>query len=148
MLVKDLITKSLHNLSAESSSPIHSPSPSLVAKTLVQNAENLTERGREYLLQNPTSRLPNDYTKYPGKMDHTTALAVRIGGDLRNVKWGDVCKEERERGERERREKKDEEKITIEKKEKESPPSIPSSPLSDSQSIPQAPASTYFNPFL
>ena len=66
------------------------PPPSLVTRALVQNAFCLTEKGRDFLLRNPTARLPNDYAQYPGKMDHTTALALRIGGLKGDITLGDI----------------------------------------------------------
>jgi hypothetical protein len=38
----------------------------------------LTAPSREFFLNNPGRRLPRDYKLFPGKMDHTTCLCIKI----------------------------------------------------------------------
>jgi len=40
---------------------------------------DLTSASREYMEQNPFLALSHDYQKYPGKMDHTTCVALKVG---------------------------------------------------------------------
>ena len=39
----------------------------------------ITENSRQFMVNNPNSRLPKDYTKYPGKVDHTSVVCFRVG---------------------------------------------------------------------
>jgi len=39
----------------------------------------LTKKSREFMEQFPNKRQPVDYVQYPGKMDHTTVVALRVG---------------------------------------------------------------------
>jgi len=53
--------------------------PQMISNTLLRNAQNTTINGREWLGANPGRRLPCDYSKYPGKMDHSSILCLRVG---------------------------------------------------------------------
>ncbi|EGG25356.1 protein phosphatase 2C-related protein [Cavenderia fasciculata] len=53
--------------------------PSKIANRLIQHCWNTTESSRDFLENNPGKRLPQDYNKYPGKMDHTTCICFRVG---------------------------------------------------------------------
>ena len=100
---------------------------------------NVTENGRIFMREKPMSRftfsllflppcffllpllpsrLPNDYSKYPGKMDHTTLLCFEIGDNVEEVKRV-VEKEEKEREEKEREEREKEEREKGEEKGEE-----------------------------
>ena len=39
----------------------------------------LTESTRKFMFENPSSRLPKDYTKFPGKVDHTSVICFKVG---------------------------------------------------------------------
>ncbi len=54
-------------------------SPKQAGVLLLQHALNITQPSRDFMITNPKLRLPSDYTLYPGKMDHTTCLTVRVG---------------------------------------------------------------------
>ena len=54
--------------------------PEIISNTLLGHAQKATTAGREFMRTNPHLRLPSDYMRYPGKMDHTTILCVRVGG--------------------------------------------------------------------
>ncbi|KAH3759086.1 cyclophilin B [Pelomyxa schiedti] len=64
----------------------HSVSPSEMVNVAVEHAIATTTPAREYMEANPGLKQPTDYKKYPGKMDHTTAIAFQIGP----VEMGDV----------------------------------------------------------
>ena len=53
--------------------------PSSIVNKLLDHCTKLTKNGREWLESNPGKRMPFDYVKYPGKMDHTTCLAFQVG---------------------------------------------------------------------
>jgi serine/threonine protein phosphatase PrpC len=48
-----------------------------VAQTVLSFCKELTINSREFL-ETSDKKLPSDYTKYPGKMDHATCLCVRM----------------------------------------------------------------------
>ena len=58
------------------------------AKPLPEHALTTTEPARQWL-EEFDRRLPNDYNRFPGKMDHATCVCFRAGaksvGDLRGV---------------------------------------------------------------
>jgi serine/threonine protein phosphatase PrpC len=52
--------------------------PSSLSQVLVDFCDNLTAPSRDFMKQNPGKKLPNDYKLYPGKMDHTTCVVLKI----------------------------------------------------------------------
>jgi len=54
-------------------------SPKLLSKKLMKHCLDTTEDGRQFMEQHPNTALEHDYVKYPGKMDHTTCVAFKIG---------------------------------------------------------------------
>eukprot|EP00012_Vannella_robusta_P010305 CAMPEP_0206206828 /NCGR_PEP_ID=MMETSP0166-20121206/15219_1 /ASSEMBLY_ACC=CAM_ASM_000260 /TAXON_ID=95228 /ORGANISM="Vannella robusta, Strain DIVA3 518/3/11/1/6" /LENGTH=716 /DNA_ID=CAMNT_0053627455 /DNA_START=955 /DNA_END=3105 /DNA_ORIENTATION=+ len=50
-----------------------------IVQKLLYNSLITTRSSRKYMRENPGQRLPSNYEMYPGKMDHTTALAVTVG---------------------------------------------------------------------
>ena len=44
------------------------------------------------MVENPTLRLPRDYSKYPGKVDHTTAICYQVGAV--NLSYNDWMKKQ------------------------------------------------------
>lgn len=54
-------------------------SPQLITSSLLRHALENTYASRDFMIRNPTSRLPSNYRRYPGKMDHTTCLTFRVG---------------------------------------------------------------------
>jgi len=50
-----------------------------ICQHLIQYCWYLTKKSREFMEQFPAKKLPADYAQYPGKMDHTTVVAVRVG---------------------------------------------------------------------
>jgi len=57
----------------------HISTPKLITKKIVKYCMDLTAASREYMEQNPFLALAHDYDKYPGKMDHTTCVALKVG---------------------------------------------------------------------
>jgi len=51
---------------------------------------DVTGNGREFMEQHPNTALEHDYVKYPGKMDHTTCVAFKIGRYNPNEKENDL----------------------------------------------------------
>ena len=54
------------------------PSPVVVCSRIINHCVELTTAAREFLEREPESILPTDYQKYPGKMDHTSCLAISV----------------------------------------------------------------------
>eukprot|EP01119_Soliformovum_irregulare_P001308 TRINITY_DN11037_c1_g1_i1.p1 TRINITY_DN11037_c1_g1~~TRINITY_DN11037_c1_g1_i1.p1 ORF type:complete len:642 (+),score=207.30 TRINITY_DN11037_c1_g1_i1:1974-3899(+) len=54
-----------------------------IAETLVNYTATLTQTSRDFMenSENADKRLPEDYKKFPGKMDHSTCLVFQVGSD-------------------------------------------------------------------
>lgn len=39
----------------------------------------MTEVSRVFMKENPRQKLPIDYIKYPGKMDHASVICLTVG---------------------------------------------------------------------
>jgi len=46
---------------------------------LVEHCIKLTDISREFMEKNPDKGLPKDYRKFPGKLDHTTCVSIKVG---------------------------------------------------------------------
>ena len=53
--------------------------PSDICVAITDFCLQITENSRQFMVNNPNSRLPKDYTKYPGKVDHTSVVCFRVG---------------------------------------------------------------------
>lgn len=53
--------------------------PKLITHKLMDHCREITNVSRQYMIDNPNKRLPNDYSLYPGKMDHSSILSIRVG---------------------------------------------------------------------
>lgn len=54
--------------------------PALVAKAIVQHCQEVTEKSRDWMEQNPDAVLATQsYREFPGKMDHCSCVAIRVG---------------------------------------------------------------------
>jgi len=51
----------------------------MLPNRVVEYAIATTASTREFMEQNPDKKLPSDYTKYPGKVDHTSCACVKVG---------------------------------------------------------------------
>eukprot|EP01116_Phalansterium_solitarium_P012268 TRINITY_DN2840_c0_g1_i5.p1 TRINITY_DN2840_c0_g1~~TRINITY_DN2840_c0_g1_i5.p1 ORF type:complete len:427 (+),score=72.58 TRINITY_DN2840_c0_g1_i5:493-1773(+) len=52
--------------------------PTALVNRIVRHCLSITGAGREWMEQNPVAKLPSDYVKYPGKMDHATVAVLRV----------------------------------------------------------------------
>lgn len=48
---------------------------------LIQHALNVTQITREWVFSNPQAKLPTNYRKYPGKLDHTSCVVFEVGAN-------------------------------------------------------------------
>jgi len=53
--------------------------PQNVVNKLLDYSMNITEVGRKWMEENNGKKLPPDYLKYPGKMDHATVVCLKVG---------------------------------------------------------------------
>lgn len=53
--------------------------PKDVCEQLISHCLQITTSGRNFLQENPSKRLPDDHKLYPGKMDHSTCVVVKVG---------------------------------------------------------------------
>eukprot|EP01119_Soliformovum_irregulare_P010580 TRINITY_DN2613_c0_g1_i1.p1 TRINITY_DN2613_c0_g1~~TRINITY_DN2613_c0_g1_i1.p1 ORF type:complete len:725 (+),score=162.52 TRINITY_DN2613_c0_g1_i1:188-2362(+) len=53
--------------------------PSSIVGKLVEHCLMVTKASRDWMESNPTKKLPKDYLKFPGKMDHSTIVAFEVG---------------------------------------------------------------------
>jgi hypothetical protein len=53
--------------------------PTYLTKKLMQYCFNITESSRKWMLENPKEKLPLNFEAYPGKMDHSTCICLKIG---------------------------------------------------------------------
>ena len=53
-------------------------SPKAIVETLMKHCIETTQSSRDFLASNPNTRLPKDYSRFPGKMDHTTCFVFDI----------------------------------------------------------------------
>lgn len=62
-----------------SSSAVFEVTPSRISQVLIDHCVRTNLNAVTFMVENPGKRLPRDYKLFPGKMDHTTCLASRIG---------------------------------------------------------------------
>jgi len=60
-------------------SKIPNPSPHEFTNALIEHCRKLTITTRQFMEGNPEKGLPKDYVLYPGKVDHTTCIAFKVG---------------------------------------------------------------------
>ncbi|KAN0039978.1 hypothetical protein ACTA71_011860 [Dictyostelium dimigraforme] len=54
-------------------------SPTDITNKIIDHCSTVTKNAREFMQEFPNKKQPNDYREYPGKMDHTTVVAYKIG---------------------------------------------------------------------
>jgi len=54
-------------------------SPTNITTRIMKHCLAVTASGREWMEQNPKDKLPLDYVAYPGKMDHASCVAIKVG---------------------------------------------------------------------
>jgi hypothetical protein len=52
--------------------------PDVIASNLLRHCTLLTQSSRDFMEQNPNKPLPHNYQIYPGKMDHTTCVVLKV----------------------------------------------------------------------
>ena len=50
----------------------------LFSDTLVKHCEAMNQPAQKFMIENPGKRLPSDYQLFPGKMDHTTIVTIKV----------------------------------------------------------------------
>jgi len=53
--------------------------PSMITRTVTQHCLKMTQASRDFMEQNPGKKLDKDFVLYPGKMDHATCVAFKVG---------------------------------------------------------------------
>eukprot|EP01112_Ceratiomyxa_fruticulosa_P016243 TRINITY_DN4877_c0_g1_i2.p1 TRINITY_DN4877_c0_g1~~TRINITY_DN4877_c0_g1_i2.p1 ORF type:complete len:582 (+),score=124.48 TRINITY_DN4877_c0_g1_i2:1929-3674(+) len=53
--------------------------PKEISNRLIEHCVQVTKKSRDYMESNNGKRIPDNYVDYPGKMDHTTVLAFKVG---------------------------------------------------------------------
>lgn len=64
--------------SVDPSLPPPPPTPLVICNHILDYCSRTTSRSREFMESNPQKKLPKDFKLYPGKMDHTTCIVVRV----------------------------------------------------------------------
>lgn len=52
--------------------------PTNIINTLIDNARRVTSNTRNFLEKYPNQNEPQDYVNYPGKVDHSTCICIRV----------------------------------------------------------------------
>ena len=52
--------------------------PEDICNMLAEYSTKTTDAGRRFMEDNPSLELPEDFAKYPGKMDHTTSIVLKV----------------------------------------------------------------------
>jgi len=53
--------------------------PRFITRQLLRHCISTNQNSFEFMRKHPEKRLPRDYVGFPGKMDHTTCIAMRVG---------------------------------------------------------------------
>lgn len=56
--------------------------PKHCVNVLIHHAQNVTKSTRDWVFVNPQAKLPTNYRKLPGKLDHTTCVTFEVGGNF------------------------------------------------------------------
>lgn len=56
----------------------HPVTPRSIVDNFLANSVNVTFNIRDFMQNNPGKRVADDHEKFPGKLDHTTCLAIRV----------------------------------------------------------------------
>lgn len=60
-------------------------SPAAICNALAVYCTETTASGRTFMENNPSMELPGDYFLYPGKMDHTSSVCIKVGYSSSNA---------------------------------------------------------------
>jgi hypothetical protein len=75
-LLEDLLGTKKDNTNNNNKLP---RSPSMFTRKLIRHCINITRSSREFMENHPDKKLPPDYKRYPGKLDHSTCVAFKVG---------------------------------------------------------------------
>ena len=53
--------------------------PETLVRALVDHVVRVTASSRKWMCENPKKKLPHDYVNFPGKLDHTSCLCLKVG---------------------------------------------------------------------
>lgn len=74
--IHQFMTKKLQNLIHE----CQYTTPTLVCKSIINHTRSVVETSKQFLEQNPDdSLIGTNYKDFPGKMDHTTCICMKVG---------------------------------------------------------------------
>ena len=55
------------------------PTPHRCTHSLLNNSLETTQKSRDFIEQNPTKTLPNNYSLFPGQLDYASCLSFTVG---------------------------------------------------------------------
>lgn len=58
--------------------------PNIVTEKLIQYAITVTEKSKVFMETHPNQPLPSDYKLYPGKLDHTSCVSIKVKRSMFN----------------------------------------------------------------
>lgn len=70
------ITDQMSKIITSGNTPLE---PSTITQKLTSHCHALTQSSRDFMRDHPHQKLPHDMLKYPGKLDHTTCVAFKVG---------------------------------------------------------------------
>jgi len=76
MLQQGYMLKVIHDSLPTPSSPVE---PEILVRSLVNFVVKITASSRKFMCENPKKKLPRDYVRYPGKLDHTSCICFKVG---------------------------------------------------------------------
>jgi len=83
--LEDTFTKQLVLTEEDSGNSNHSSKRKLDVKfivdVLLQHCVNITKSSREFMEQHPKQKQPHDFKAFPGKLDHSTCVCIRVGSN-------------------------------------------------------------------
>jgi hypothetical protein len=62
-------------------------SPTTIIGAIIENAKRVTANTRNFLEKYPNQNEPQDYVNYPGKVDHSTCICVKVAYDWIGLDW-------------------------------------------------------------
>lgn len=65
--------------------------PTNIINTLIDNARRVTSNTRNFLEKYPNQNEPQDYVNYPGKVDHSTCICIRVTDREAILPTDEVC---------------------------------------------------------
>ncbi|KAH3743374.1 1-phosphatidylinositol 4,5-bisphosphate phosphodiesterase delta-4 [Pelomyxa schiedti] len=84
-IAQKFIIKNLSNKIA-SIVETHGTNPEAIVNSLLEHCVQTTQSSRQFMETNPKQKLPSDYTKFPGKLDHTTCVCILVGATPKSTK--------------------------------------------------------------